>query len=86
MSKEVNWAECAPPGGWKSKTYYVVTVTFNAANPMHRAILYTGFWDDKKNQPGGYSSVFNGSYSCGRASPHELHTVWVISEIKDMAP
>lgn len=81
---KLDWSKCAPEGGWKERTYYVVDVTFHATNPVHRAILYTGFWDKRRNCPGGYSSLFQGTYEGGKAYVGDLYTVKVISEITDM--
>lgn len=80
----LDWTKSAPAGGWKPRTYYVAEVKFKPSNPAHRSILYIGFWDDRRNEPGGYSAVFNGSYEGGRAYTAELYSVRVISEIEDM--
>lgn len=51
-----------PENGWKAETYYVVDVAWNSANPIHRAIFYTGFLNGKKSRPGGYNQIFNPTY------------------------
>ena len=48
----------APDGGWVAQAYYIVDVAFNASNPVHRAILFTGFLND--GQPGGYACLMKG--------------------------
>jgi hypothetical protein len=45
-----------PKGGWASHSWYLVEVSYRTTNPVHEAILYTGFLDDK-GQPQGYSFV-----------------------------
>lgn len=41
-----------PDGGFKDSSYYVVEVAYNAHNPIHKAVLYTGF------NLGSYSAIF----------------------------
>ncbi len=48
-----------PVFGWSAHCYYLVDVAFSASNPIHRAILYTGFLDN--GEPAGYAN-FWGSY------------------------
>lgn len=68
-----------PEGGWVAQAYYIVDVAFNASNPIHRAILFTGFLngEDRKTKekdlPGGYACLMRGGgyetqgYDYGRA-------------------
>lgn len=46
-----------PENGWEDSTYYKVGCSFDSHNPIHMAILYTGFLD--KGNPGSYSKVWN---------------------------
>ncbi|MBU0564916.1 MAG: hypothetical protein KJ890_15610 [Gammaproteobacteria bacterium] len=41
-----------PPEGWEPESWYQVEVSFNRNNPVHRALLFTGFLHD--GQPGNY--------------------------------
>lgn len=56
-----------PPEGWKERCYYLVNVSYNRSNPVHRAIFYTGFLNEDgvrggpKGSPGGYSNLW-GNY------------------------
>lgn len=34
-----------PEGGWENQTWYAVDVAFSAGNPIHAAVLYSGFFD-----------------------------------------
>lgn len=41
-----------PPEGWEPESWYQVEVSFNRNNPVHRALLFTGFLHD--GHPGNY--------------------------------
>jgi hypothetical protein len=47
-----------PYGGWKASTWYVVHVSYRSTNPIHEALLYTGFLDSDGN-PGAYSALIS---------------------------
>tara|TARA_R110002153_G_scaffold26421_5_gene82932 strand:+ start:12763 stop:13209 length:447 start_codon:yes stop_codon:yes gene_type:complete len=34
---------CPPKGGWKPNTLYIVDVSYANTNPIHRALLFTGY-------------------------------------------
>lgn len=51
----------APPQGWAPQTLYLVEVSFNRANPIHRSYLRVGFLQ-KDGTPGSYTELWNGSY------------------------
>ena len=46
-----------PEGGWKERTYYVVDISVNKNNPVHRAILYVGFLGKQNPLAGGYTGL-----------------------------
>lgn len=75
-----------PEGGWKERTYYVVEVASGSCNPIHRAILYVGFLNGRRDYPlgGGYTCLFNATYE-GLEVPESMHYIKYISEIRDMA-
>jgi len=52
----------APEDGWKPNSLYLVDVSYNPNNPVHRSYLYTGFLNGKDGGPGGYHSIWNASY------------------------
>jgi hypothetical protein len=54
-----------PEEGLQERTYYVVDVSYESGNPVHRAIFYTGFFDSKGN-PCGYSQLWSASYEYAR--------------------
>jgi len=54
-----------PEGGWKPNTIYLVKVAWNPNNPIHSAIFYSGFLDDK-GMPGTYSCLLTPNYEAGR--------------------
>lgn len=48
-----------PIDGWQERTYYRVFVSFNANNPVHEAIFYSGFLNGQGRTPGGYNQAWN---------------------------
>jgi hypothetical protein len=48
-----------PEGGWRPHTWYLVDVSVKYGNPVHRALMYTGFLNGKDGQPGGYHGIFS---------------------------
>lgn len=67
-----------PKGGWKDRTYYSVWVCFNANNPAHKAIFYSGFLTDGK--PCGYNELWNPTWD-ETYSIEEIYYLEVIKEI-----
>lgn len=62
-----------PIGGFQDSSYYVVEVAYSSHNPIHRAILYTGF------NLGSYSAIFcQGSVS----SVEEVYYLKGLKEIE----
>lgn len=49
-----------PLEGWKRLTYYVVELAFSEHNPIHEAIINTGFLDDEGNIQN--IKIFNDTY------------------------
>lgn len=78
---KLDWHAIAPVGGWKERTYYIVTVQFSSSNPEHRAILYTGFLNGPDNIPGGYSCLFNPAYD---PPTQPLSELWSIRPVKEI--
>lgn len=72
-----------PDGGWRERSYYVVDVAYNAQNPVHRSILYTGFLNGPEGTPGGYEEIFNPTAE-EKLSFRNVHYLKAISEIVDM--
>lgn len=53
------------PGiGVDNSCYYVVEVAFTKSNPVHRAIMFSGFW----HGGGGYIELWTGTYE----KPYDL--------------
>lgn len=73
----------APKNGWEPKTYYIVEVAFNKANPIHRAIFYSGFLNAPVKNPDGYNQIWNPSYEPGETKQiTDAHYLKVIRKIK----
>ena len=54
--KPRNMKRHAPRGGWVAHTWYLVEVCYSADyNPVHRALLYTGFLS--RGKPAGYNCI-----------------------------
>lgn len=49
----------APTEGWEERSVYLADVSYNDSNPIHRALIFSGFLNDPENAPGGYSKVIN---------------------------
>jgi hypothetical protein len=74
----------APKGGWKERAYYVVEVCFNKDNPIHKAILYTGFLNGEDKSPGGYSGLFNPTYEPEFQRLTDVYFMRVVYQIEGM--
>jgi hypothetical protein len=48
-----------PRNGWKACSWYLVDVSYNDGNPIHRQLFYTGFLNgnEKGTKPGGYNFI-----------------------------
>lgn len=68
-----------PEGGWKPQTVYLVEVSFNHQNPIHRALFKTGFLNGPKNGPGGYNELW-GRYE----RTYEIHQVYYMKAIREV--
>lgn len=69
-----------PKGGWKENTLYNVQVSFRPTNPIHPAILFTGFFSGRDRQPGAYHTLFN-PYWDENATLSDIHFLKVVAEI-----
>lgn len=70
-----------PDGGWEEKTYYLVEVSWSSANPIHKAIFYTGFLNGYKG-PGGYNQLYSGSYD--HYEDHSISGVYYMKVIREL--
>ena len=80
-----NWPKTvtAPEGGWKERTWYIVSCSFATANPLHNCLLYTGFLD-KEGVPGGYSGVMPLNYAASsHTSWNEVREIHFVRELCD---
>lgn len=69
--------EIIPPDeGWKPQSYYKVLISFSDTNPIHVAVLYTGFLNDH-GEPGSYHKIWNPIY--GRQ--YALHDVYYLKAV-----
>ena len=68
-----------PEGGWEEQTTYLVEVSFRSANPIHRALFFSGFLI--KGKPGGYNRIFNPTYE----NYCEIYEVYYLKVIKVVA-
>lgn len=69
-----------PVGGWKEQTVYLVDVSYNASNPIHRCLFYTGFLNGPDGGPGGYARLLPpvGDIEYPDKSPYYMR---VVSEV-----
>ena len=68
-----------PEGGWKPKTVYVVEVAWRSGNPLHRALLHTGFINDDGTF-GGYCEVWCNSYE----QSHSAYDAYYLNVIQEL--
>ena len=61
--------------GWKPDTIYLVLVAWKPTNPVHEAILQTGFIE--KGQFAGYCRIWCNTYDDAR-NAHEAHYIEAI--------
>ncbi|WP_417585399.1 hypothetical protein [Pelagibacterium sp.] len=78
----------APDGGWEESSWYQVEVAFRQGNPVHKALLYTGFLngirsDRKKGSPGGYHILVNPSWdrNCFISDLHYLKPIACLGQL-----
>lgn len=76
-----------PEDGWKENALYSVMVSFQPGNPIHPAILFTGYLnggysDGKTNQPGGYHALFNPSWD-SNATLSDIHFLRVVRQLSE---
>jgi len=65
--------------GWEEGALYLVDVSFNQNNPIHRSVLFSGFLRD--GEPGNYHMICNTSYERN----FELKDVYYVKVIKKLA-
>ena len=58
-----------PEEGWKERTFYLVDVSWNDNNPVHRAIFYSGLLNGEDGEPGAYNVVWSPYYEGTVVSP-----------------
>lgn len=63
MKKERKKLIIPPECGWQEHSIYIVEVAWNPNNPIHKAILHTGFIKD--GNFGGYCEVWCNNYEYG---------------------
>jgi hypothetical protein len=70
-----------PINGWKEHTLYLVDVSMNAGNPMHKALFYSGFLQD--GWPCGYNGITS-MIPSNDEGPREIHSVYYMKVIKEL--
>lgn len=71
-----------PEGGWKENTLYHVHVAFRPSNPIHSAILFTGYLNGQNGEPGAYHALFNPSWD-SNATLSDIHFLGVIGPLDE---
>ena len=72
-----------PEGGWKELTYYVVDISVNKNNPVHRAIMYVGFLGKQNPLAGGYTGLMRTS-GADCYPVNTLYFIRAVCEIPEM--
>lgn len=70
-----------PAGGWKPHTLYLVDVSMDACNPMHKALFYSGFLHD--GWPAGYNGVTS-IVPSSHSTPREITGIYYLKVIKEL--
>ena len=65
--------------GWLEKQWYVVEVAFSPGNPVHRALLYTGFLHN--GEPSSYAKDVAGSYESDYCNVYYLKSIRCLIEM-----
>lgn len=68
-----------PKEGWEEEAVYLVDVSFNKNNPIHRSVLFSGFLHD--GEPGNYHMICNTSYERN----FELKDIYYLKVIRKIA-
>lgn len=68
-----------PDNGWEEEAVYLVDVSFNENNPIHRSVLFSGFLHN--GEPGNYHMLCNTSYERN----FELKDVYYLKVIRKIA-
>lgn len=63
---------------------YLVDVSWNRCNPVHRAILFMGFWGTPE-EAGNYTEVYVNNYD-GPMSANKLYYMKVVRELCTLDP
>lgn len=71
-----------PTRGWKERCCYLVHISYAKENPIHRAVLYTGFLNGKNNGPGGYAQLWCGGYE--EAINYSERRIYYLSVIRQL--
>jgi len=64
---------------WKSETWYLIDVSYNKNNPVHRALFFTGFLNED-GMPGSYNMIISHSYQ-NHFGYSDIYYLKVIREI-----
>lgn len=73
-----------PEGGWKQCTWYLVEVSYNQHNPVHKDLFYSGFLSVlvadsvKEVYPGGYN------FLPAQRTSKEIHEVYYLKVIREV--
>ena len=67
-----------PENGWEQESVYLVDVSFNKNNPIHRSVLFSGFLHN--GEPGNYHMICNISYE-KNFELKDIHYLRVIRKI-----
>ena len=73
-----------PQDGWQERTLYLVDVSYNEGNPIHRALFYSGFLD--RGWPNGYNGVSQVLPNTSDADfDYDIHEVYYLKVVSVLA-
>lgn len=70
-----------PKKGWEEHTLYLVDISFNEQNPIHRGLFFSGFLNGPGKTPGGYAKVLTPI----EGTSHELGSMRYLKVVKKLA-
>lgn len=70
----------APEGGWEQRTWYLVEVSYSSNNPVHEAMVFTGFLNEF-GEPQGYSAIFAAN---APSDPTPFHRAYYMKPLKKL--
>lgn len=73
-----------PERGWKSKTFYLVRISWRASNPLYPAIFYSSFLENNEPVYGHIFHPYHGNTSYTHKSEYEYKNIYAMEVIREL--